>query len=184
MILEAGIREHPATVQHGAEVVTHAHFANEFLGAGGDADLEITHARFHHQLGKLRIKVVGADVGSPTNAGQPFSLDRPQQFLGVFDVATCRDELCIGEPEATDATVVELAHLLHHLLHRVEAHLLPLHHGVDAVTTVVRAAAFGLNAHVEVAALEVPIELRPDRSDVVVIAGGFGATFWLLVNQA
>ena len=86
-------------------------------GAGRDADLEVTHAR-RHELGWLGVRL-SARMWQPSESRESLGFDRAQQFLGVFDVATCRDELCIGEPEATDATVVELAHLLHHLLHRV-----------------------------------------------------------------
>ena len=184
VIPEARIRQHPATLQNGAKVVAHAHLANELLRAGCNADLEIAHARLHHELSQFGVQIVGADVGGPTNAGQPFSLDRPQQFLGVFDVAPRRYELGIGEPETTNPAVVQLAHLFHHLIHGVEAHLLAFHHRVNAITTVVGAAALGLNSNVKVTAFEVPVELGPDRSDVVVIAGGFGPTFRLLMDQA
>ena len=99
MIPEPGVRQHPATLQHSAQVVAHAHLAHELLRPGGDPDLEVTHAGFHHQLSQLGIRVVGTDVSGPADAGQPFGLDRPQQLLGVLDIAARRDELGIGEPE-------------------------------------------------------------------------------------
>ena len=42
----------------------------------------------------------------------------------------------------------------------------------------------GLHADVEVARFEIPVELRPNRFDVVVIAGGFDQTRGLLMDQA
>ena len=78
VIAEPGISQHPAALQHGSEVVPHAHLANEFLGTGGDADLEVAHARLHHQLRQLGVEVVGADVGSPTDACEPLGFDGSQ----------------------------------------------------------------------------------------------------------
>ena len=46
------------------------------------------------------------------------------------------------------------------------------------------ATALGLHPHVEIAGLEVPVELRPDRFDVAVVAGGFHQSAGLLVNQS
>ena len=45
------------------------------------------------------------------------------------------------------------------------------------------ATPLGLHPHVEVAAIEVPIQLRPDLRDVAVIAGGFVHAARLLVDQ-
>ena len=183
VLAEAGPGQHPAALQHRAQVVAHAHLAHEFLGTGGDADLEVAHARGHHQLGQLGIEVVGPDVGRPADVVQPGRLDRPQQRLGLVDVAAGGDELGVGEPEATDPPVVELAHLRHHLLDGVHPDRLALHHGVDAVAAVVGATALGLDAHVEVTAIEVPLQLGPDRGDVVVVAGGLLHAGGLFVDQ-
>ena len=109
--------------------------------------------------------------------------DRPQQFLGIIDVAASRYELGIGEPEAAHSPAIELTHLRDHLLNGVHPHPLAFHHRVHAVAAVVGAAALRLYADVEVTALEIPVELGPDRGDVVVIAGGFLHPGRLLMDQ-
>ena len=184
MLAEARPGQQPTVFQHGAQVVAHAHSAYQLLGAGGDADLEIVHAGSHHQLGQFGIEIVCPDIGRPADILPALRQDCPQQLLGILYVAACRDELGIGEPKAAHAAVIELSHLGDHLLHRVHPHRLALHHGVDAVAAVMGTAALGLHAHVEVARLQVPVELGPDGGDVVVIAGGFLHTPRLLVNQA
>ena len=45
------------------------------------------------------------------------------------------------------------------------------------------AAALGLDAHVEVTAVEIPVELGPNLGDVGVVAGGFIHASRLLVDQ-
>jgi hypothetical protein len=85
-----------------------------------------------------------------------FSLDRPQQLLGVFDITAGRDELGVGKPEATHTPIVELSHFRHHFLDRIHSHRLTFDNGVYAVATVVGTAALGLHANVEIATIEIP----------------------------
>ena len=75
VLAETRSRQQAAVLKHDAQVVAHAHLAHQLLGAGGDADLEIAHARGHHQLGQLGIEVVGADVGGPTDIAPTLGLD-------------------------------------------------------------------------------------------------------------
>ena len=72
------------------------------------------------------------------------------------------NELSIGEPETTYPAVAQLAHFLDDFIHRVEMHLLAFHHRVDAITTVLEAAALGLNTNSKVATFKAPIQLGPD----------------------
>jgi len=181
---EASSGQQAAVLQHGAQVVAHAHLANELLGAGGNADFEVLHPGGHHQLGQLGIKVVGADVSRPTDVIPALLLHRPQELLGVFDVAAGWDELGVGEPEATHTALIKLTHLSDDFINGVHPHRLAFNNGVNAITTVMGTTSLGLHADVEVARFEVPVELRPNRFDVVVIAGGFDQTRGLLMDQA
>ena len=45
-------------------------------------------------------------------------------------------------------------------------------------------ATLGLDAHVEVAAVEIPVELGPNLTDIGVVAGGFLHAAGLLMDQA
>ena len=180
---EPGLGEQAAVLEDGAQVVAHPHLAHELLGSRGDADLEVVHAGLDHQLGELGVEVVGSDVGRPANIAPALGLHRPQQLLGVVDVATGRNELGIGEPETANPAPIELMHLSDHLIDGINPDRLALNDRVDAVAAVVGAAPLSLNTDVEIAAVEVPIELRPDRGDVVVVAGRLLHAGGLLVNQ-
>jgi hypothetical protein len=68
------------------------------------------------------------------------------------------NELGIGKPEVADAPVVELAHLCHNLIGGIDADLLALDHGVDAVAAVVGAASLGLYPHIKVVVLQVVLK--------------------------
>ena len=179
---EASSRQQAAVLQNGAQVVAHTHLADELLRSGGDADLEVLHPCVHHQLSQFGIEVVGADVSRPTDVIPALLLHRAQELLGVFDVAPGWDELGIGEPKAAHSALVQLTHLGDDFINGIHPHRLAFNNGVNAVTAVVGTPSFGLHADVEVARFEIPVELRPNRFDVVVIAGGFDQTRGLLVD--
>ena len=58
--------------------------------------------------------------------------------------------MSIGEPKATNATVIKLAHFSHNFINRIQSNLLSFHNGINAIAAVMGATTLGLNANVEI----------------------------------